>query len=1455
MIVKPLKGLFVTFAVMATALVAVSAVITPANAAEKLWKKKYNYENNDGISQIYNFGEHTCGVQDDVLWCWGSNGNYRLGRYLDFASDRQHTRTSPRFVRTHTYVNADEGANMQLCTNSDSQTACTSNSTTFENSGTKGIVAMGGLYTTCVIQGSSPTAIAGELFCMGYNKSGQVGNNAIGSNVNDGVMIPTKVVIGDGFTNTNVISVDGGTNFTCAIEGATSSATDGILYCWGEDGSKQLGQTVGAGDSATPKKVDAGGSFANTAVSGLSSGFTHSCAIEGAKVFCWGNNGGTVGTNQGEEIFPPSLTATYPGLITNGGEGRVGQPGSTPTLATPTAVQSGDGFTNTNVTKVSAGYRHSCAIESGAVYCWGNNDSGQLGDGSTTASSAPRKVLTTDNFANVNVSNVVAGDHFTCALEDGSVFCWGDQQLGRLGFSSQLVPQANGPAAMTSPVRVLDGAIPGGNTGITNLATGSGAHSCAVKDAKAYCWGPGKRWGTLSDGSVGPEVWSGIVNGWSTNAPQPREVQWGPANPVDPNDPGLPAGAPSNVIAKAGWNKVDVTWTEPVDVGSYPITHYFVHASPGGRLCISRLTDKVLESCSFTNLTPGTLYKFTVKALTGAGWGPRSDLSNATSPFNLRITSYDRRALGLLQGQGSDATFKGAAPGYSANTKIVPWIKIGNGAWVANSNSDLKVDTSGSFNWKRRFVKNLNSQEITVKFSIDGNFSNTTVVGSVKTNRGLFSAESAESDLGGMPESGAPQTDIQFGFDEGEDITTGLPVQLDGTYLKPESSVTAELVRVKPTPNLTTTLWSSSEAPSRSIAPVIQEIAGTVNSPIATTLAFTPTGFAPTVYSTANLPAGLAINPSTGVISGTPSAASTVQVIVTATAGADTATAKVSFNIAGTTSLAPAFQTVNGVVGTALSTASLAQTGLQGAVTFSALNTLPAGLTLDTSTGEITGVPTVDADARVVIRGTGATSGTADSVVSFKIVFTTASAIVDENGDVYTTLELPSNLGAGEYKIVFRGTKPDGSAIEEINYFNLSEPLPSWMFTESTPNLDPNPRVLMVVDSTPKPGGPLVHAITAVTPDRLVDTRESSFVEAGGVLEVQVTGRGGVPVGATSAVLNVTATDHFGDGGYLTVYACEATRRETSNLNVDHGGTVANAVTVELGTSGKVCVYTFNRTHIVVDVTGYADSSSSLRYSSVTPVRVIDTRQPTSATSRLTAGQTVELAMPSSVPSSAEAVALNVTLVSTDGYGWAAVYPCGLPRPNTSTVNTTISATVAGSALALLGSNDKVCVYTSVGTDLLVDIFGWYGSEAEAELQSHDAQRLLDTRRAIVISTITENGESIEVADDQSYIFNTPVPAGTVSGVSTDVGYAGEASAVVANITVTAPEAEGYLTVYDCQSKMPIVSSLNFKAGEIRANQIVIPTTTDSLCIYNSVAAHIILDVVGRYLVGGPALY
>jgi alpha-tubulin suppressor-like RCC1 family protein len=114
-----------------------------------------------------------------------------------------------------------------------------------------------------------------------------------------------------------------------------------------------------------------------------------------------------------------------------------------------------------------------CGVRSGALYCWGYNLYGQVGDGTTNnVRNSPVQVGSATDWQSVS-----AGSHFTCGMRGGAAFCFGLNDYGALG---------DGSAALRStPVQV-------GTSTDWALVSGGGAHTCGVRDGGAYCWGNSK---------------------------------------------------------------------------------------------------------------------------------------------------------------------------------------------------------------------------------------------------------------------------------------------------------------------------------------------------------------------------------------------------------------------------------------------------------------------------------------------------------------------------------------------------------------------------------------------------------------------------------------------------------------------------------------------------------------------------------------------------------------------------------------------------------------------------------------------------------------------------------------------------------------------------------------------------------------------------------------------------
>jgi len=158
--------------------------------------------------------------------------------------------------------------------------------------------------------------------------------------------------------------------------------------------------------------------------------------------------------------------------------GQLGDGSNTQRLV-PTAVLGG-----TSIVFLDSGDQYTCVVTfAGAGKCWGANADGQLGDGTTVANNAPVAV-----FGGLTLDGISTGSRFSCATSSGAVYCWGNNGSGQLGNGTNI----NGP----TPVLVTGGWI------LPDLGTGVSEHMCAVTGSGAMlCWGQGLN-GRLGNGGT-----------------------------------------------------------------------------------------------------------------------------------------------------------------------------------------------------------------------------------------------------------------------------------------------------------------------------------------------------------------------------------------------------------------------------------------------------------------------------------------------------------------------------------------------------------------------------------------------------------------------------------------------------------------------------------------------------------------------------------------------------------------------------------------------------------------------------------------------------------------------------------------------------------------------------------------------------------------------------------------
>lgn len=275
----------------------------------------------------------------------------------------------------------------------------------------------------------------GQVFGWGINSAGQLGDGTIAPR-RSAVAVDTSGIL----SGKQVIAIAAGAYHCLAI------TKDGRLAAWGDDSLSQLGDGGSFVQRLSPVWTSTNGIADGERFMAVSAGQYHSLALSASgKVYSWGwNLYGQLGTS------------------------------NTFNQRTPVLVDGTGVLSNRTVTAISAGSIHSLALTSeGEVFSWGNNDYGQLGDGSNVERHSPVAVSRAGVLAGVKVVAIGAfGSHNLALTVAGSLVAWGDDTNGRLGDGS------GQPSDV--PTRVYSGGLLAGRS-VTAIGSGSmAAHSLAL---------------------------------------------------------------------------------------------------------------------------------------------------------------------------------------------------------------------------------------------------------------------------------------------------------------------------------------------------------------------------------------------------------------------------------------------------------------------------------------------------------------------------------------------------------------------------------------------------------------------------------------------------------------------------------------------------------------------------------------------------------------------------------------------------------------------------------------------------------------------------------------------------------------------------------------------------------------------------------------------------------------
>ncbi|MDA0855234.1 MAG: hypothetical protein O2900_04625, partial [Proteobacteria bacterium] len=314
-------------------------------------------------------------------------------------------------------------------------------------------ISSGGSHTCALLDDNT-------ISCWGSSYFGQLGKKGRwGFNTHQ---------IVDGISD--VIEVGTGVSHTCVL------LNDGNIKCWGDNHLVQVQKNAASADYCPfeDQLSNVGDNYKNCVylpetiigdwvsdATSISAGNGHSCVtLSNGEVICWGHNYyGQIGAGT-SEYLSTKYDVRCPGVLSSSIRYNCIQPIESSGIST--------------AMKIIVGLNHNFAVlQNGNVMGWGSNQSGQLGDGTSTSQSTPVEIGVLSG-----ITKIVAGSSHSCAIFQGnSVKCWGNNQYGQLGNGTF----GDGTESI-SPVGVI------GLADVEDIAT-RGNHTCVIENKQVKCWG------------------------------------------------------------------------------------------------------------------------------------------------------------------------------------------------------------------------------------------------------------------------------------------------------------------------------------------------------------------------------------------------------------------------------------------------------------------------------------------------------------------------------------------------------------------------------------------------------------------------------------------------------------------------------------------------------------------------------------------------------------------------------------------------------------------------------------------------------------------------------------------------------------------------------------------------------------------------------------------------------
>ena len=553
----------------------------------------------------------------------------------------------------------------------------------------------------------------GRIYAWGRNTSGELGIGTTLARSNVPIAVKTTGTPMDGKV---VKQVEGGGRY----EGSHSIAlaSDGTVYTWGLNQYGQLGNNTTT-NSRSPIAVQAAGTpLVGKTIVQVAAGADHSLALDSdGALYAWGSNAyGQLGNGTTTNSSVPvavkiagtplagktiiqivaganhNMVLTSDGAIYTWGWNYHGQLGNNTKTNSNTivAVQTiGTPLAGKKIVKIAAGQGHSLALtDDGMVYTWGRNDTGQLGNNATTDAMLPVAVTVTGTpMSNKTIVEIASGARHSLAIDSsGKVYAWGHNGSGQLGNNSTV--NALTPVAVQAPAD-------------KNIIQVSGSGWLGASSSALTSNGVVYSWGRDFDGQLG--------DGTNNDSYVPVITT---INLVD--TPSIP----THVMAKPGDTTATISWQAPIVSGGQNITGYVLQYQVIG--ASSWTTVNVVAAATShttTGLTNDQTYRIRLAAKTTAGTGDFSNVVLVTPHAKPAITNVSP-AIGPIAG-GQNVTITGTnfvlknkkiiqtvnGNGYSlalsADGTVYAWGRneygqLGNGVTATNSPIPVAVKTAGT---------------------------------------------------------------------------------------------------------------------------------------------------------------------------------------------------------------------------------------------------------------------------------------------------------------------------------------------------------------------------------------------------------------------------------------------------------------------------------------------------------------------------------------------------------------------------------------------------------------------------------------------------------------------------------------------------------------------------------------------------------------------------------------